>query len=37
MASEQIIGEGGTTSWYAGGLDRNSTILFILDLAPNKD
>lgn len=34
MVSEVTIGESGTTSWYAGGLDRNSTILFMLDLAP---
>lgn len=35
MVSETVIGEGGTTSWYLGGIDRNSTIAFILDLAPN--
>lgn len=37
MVSEISTGEGGTTSWYTGGLDRNSTILFLLDLASGKD
>lgn len=35
MVSEMVIGEGGTTSWYLGGIDRNSTIAFLFDLAPN--
>jgi protein transport protein SEC23 len=37
MVSEISIGEGGTTSWYTGGLDRNSTVLFLFDLASGKD
>lgn len=35
MVSETVLGEGGTTSWYLGGIDRNSTISVMLDLAPN--
>lgn len=30
---EVEIGQGGTTSWYMGGIDRSSTISFYLDLA----
>lgn len=37
MVSEVSLGEGGTTSWYSGGLDRNSTILFMFDLSSTKD
>lgn len=32
MVSEVEIGQGGTTSWYMGGVDRNSTATFMLDL-----
>jgi len=35
MVGETSIGEGGTTSWSLGGMDRNSTIALILDLAPS--
>lgn len=35
MVSDTTIGESGTTSWYLGGIDRNSTIAVILDLASN--
>lgn len=34
MVAETPIGEGGTNSWYLGGMDRNSTICLMLDLAP---
>ncbi|EGR32706.1 protein transport protein, putative [Ichthyophthirius multifiliis] len=38
MVSEVPIGQGGTNQWYVGGMDRNSTITFLLDLAPqNKE
>ncbi|CAD8135653.1 unnamed protein product [Paramecium pentaurelia] len=37
MVSEVSLGEGGTTSWYTGGLDRNSTILLMFDLSSTKD
>jgi len=30
---ETEIGQGGTTGWYLGGIDRSSTIAFYLDLA----
>ena len=33
MVAETSVGEGNTTSWYLGGLDRNSSIAFMLDLA----
>lgn len=36
MVAETTLGEGGTTNWYLGGLDRNSSICFLLDLAPNQ-
>lgn len=35
MIADTTIGEGGTSSWYLGGMDRNSTIALMLDLAPN--
>jgi protein transport protein SEC23 len=34
MVSEVELGESGTTAWYIGGLDRNTTLTFLLDL-PN--
>ena len=34
MVAEMSVGEGGTTNWYLGGLDRNSSIAVMLDLAP---
>lgn len=34
MVAETAVGEGGTTSWYLGGMDRNSTLALMLDLAP---
>lgn len=34
MVAETSVGEGGTTNWYLGGLDRNSSIALMLDLAP---
>ena len=35
MVAETPVGEGGTTSWSLGGMDRNSTIAIMLDLAPS--
>jgi protein transport protein SEC23 len=32
MVSENPIGESGTTSWYLGGIDRNSTLALLYDL-----
>jgi protein transport protein SEC23 len=33
MVAETEIGQGGTTAWYIGGLDRNTTLTFMLDHA----
>ena len=33
LVGETEVGQGGTTSWYMGGIDRSSTIAFYLDLA----
>ena len=32
LVAEQEVGQGGTVEWYLGGLDKNSTIAFYLDL-----
>lgn len=32
QVSETEIGQGGTTAWYLGGLDRNLTLAFYLDV-----
>ncbi|KAL4494573.1 hypothetical protein ABPG72_004475 [Tetrahymena utriculariae] len=38
MVAETPIGQGSTTQWYIGGMDRNSTLTFMLDLsAHNKE
>lgn len=36
MVSEYEVGKGGTTAWYLGGIDCNSTLAFYLDI-PNKE
>jgi hypothetical protein len=33
MASETEIGQGGTNSWFLGGIDRCTSIAVYLDLA----
>ena len=33
MVAEQELGQGGTTSWYIGGLDKTTTLTFMLDIA----
>lgn len=38
MVAEVPIGQGGTTQWFIGGMDRNSTLTFMFDLsAHNKE
>lgn len=32
QVSENEVGQGGTTTWYIGGLDRNLTLAFYLDV-----
>jgi len=27
------MGQGGTTSWYIGGMDRSTTLTFLLDIS----
>mmetsp|Transcript_56435 Transcript_56435/g.85339 ORF Transcript_56435/g.85339 Transcript_56435/m.85339 type:complete len:109 (-) Transcript_56435:327-653(-) len=34
MVGELEIGQGGTTSWYLGGIDRSTSLAFYFDLAP---
>lgn len=33
MVAEQEIGQGGTTAWYIGGMDKTTTLTFMLDLS----
>lgn len=35
MVAETETGQGGTTSWFLGGMDRCTTLLFMLDLSPS--
>jgi protein transport protein SEC23 len=34
LVAEVEVGQGGTTSWYLGGIDRASSLAFYFDLAP---
>lgn len=36
MVSETEIGQGGTSQWYLGGIDRCTTISFLLDYGPQQ-
>ncbi|KRW99808.1 Zinc finger, Sec23/Sec24-type [Pseudocohnilembus persalinus] len=35
MVSETEIGQGGTNTWFLGGIDRTTTVTFMLDLNSN--